>query len=310
MPPDADTLTLCRGRLSVCVMPGVGGGISRFDWREGTRVFPLMRPCASTSQASAGDVDPNQLACYPLLPWSNRVAHGGFFYGGRWIALPRNRADDAYPIHGSAWQCRWQVVRHETHEVELALQVLEPDSYAYRATLIYRLHEDALRVEMKVTNAGCFPLPFGMGLHPFFPRNRETRIVAPAEAVWANDGIDPLPTMRQAVPQCWDFSQDVEVPAGAVNHAFVGWTGRAVIEWPDAAIRLHMAAEVDAYVLYVPAGRDFFCFEPADHPINAMHLAGGAVANGMTELAPGESLERAFVFRVDACRSEPEEAIR
>ena len=53
-------------------------------------------------------------------------------------------------------------------------------------------------------------------------------------------------------------------------------------------------------MLYTPAGEDFFCFEPVDHPINAVHLPGGAVANGMTLLAAGESLERAFAFRAEA----------
>jgi aldose 1-epimerase len=51
-------------------------------------------------------------------------------------------------------------------------------------------------------------------------------------------------------------------------------------------------------VLYTPRGEDFFCFEPVDHPINAVNLPGGAAAHGMTLLAPGERLARRFSFGV------------
>ncbi|EGD00669.1 aldose 1-epimerase [Burkholderia sp. TJI49] len=51
-------------------------------------------------------------------------------------------------------------------------------------------------------------------------------------------------------------------------------------------------------MLYTPPGEDFFCFEPVDHPINAVNLPGGAAAHGMTLLAPGERLTRRFAFTV------------
>jgi aldose 1-epimerase len=303
-------LQLCNDRLSLCLLPEAGGGIARFDWLgEGTE-RALMRPCVSSPERSPGHYDPNLLACYPLLPWSNRIAHGGFFHAGRRIALALNRDDDAWPIHGSAWQRRWNVRRHEADEAELSLDEASVDGYAYRARLTYRLDDTALRVRLRVTNAGAYPMPFGMGLHPFFPRDARTRLCAPAESVWVGEGADPLPTGRESIPSAWDFGQSVALPPGGLNHAFAGWSGHAVIEWPDASLRLHVEADADAYVIYVPEGRDFFCFEPVDHPINAVHLPGGAVANGMTELTPGESLERAFAFRVEAQLSEPERSIR
>lgn len=52
-------------------------------------------------------------------------------------------------------------------------------------------------------------------------------------------------------------------------------------------------------MLYTPPGEDFFCFEPVDHPINAVNLPGGATAHGMTLLAPGERLTRRFAFTVE-----------
>jgi aldose 1-epimerase len=69
--------------------------------------------------------------------------------------------------------------------------------------------------------------------------------------------------------------------------------------WPKRHLSLTIAADTDYYVLYTPAGKDFFCFEPVDHPINAMNLPGGATANGMTVLTRGERLTRQFTFTVE-----------
>jgi aldose 1-epimerase len=62
---------------------------------------------------------------------------------------------------------------------------------------------------------------------------------------------------------------------------------------------LNICADADYYVLYTPPGEDFFCFEPVDHPINAMNLPGGAATHGMTMLARGERLTRSFRFTVE-----------
>lgn len=303
-------LELCNDRLSVCLLPEAGAAIARFDWLGQGVEQALMRAFAASPEHSPGRYDPNRLACYPLLPWSNRIAHGGFFHAGRQVALVPNRDDDPFPIHGSAWQRRWTVVRHEADEAVLTLDEATPGAYTYHARLVYRLEDAVLRARLDVTNRGDYPLPFGMGLHPFFPRDARTMLTAPARSVWVNDGVGSLPTRREALPSHWDFGAGRALPDTALNHAFTGWTGRATIEWPDIGLRLHIEADTDAYVIYTPAGEDFFCFEPVDHPINAVHLPGGAVVNGMTELAPGESLQRAFAFHAEADFHEQERSIR
>jgi aldose 1-epimerase len=292
-------LQLRNDRLSLSLVPSLGGGIARFDWLGHGEAVPLMRPRLSSPGGSPGDNEPNRLACYPLLPWSNRIAHGGFFQGGRRIALARNRDDDPHPIHGSAWQRCWNVRRYDSLAATLELDDDLPGAHRFRATLDYRLDGDTLRVSLHVANRGQMDLPFGMGLHPFLPLHGTARLRAPAPTVWLNDGFDAMPVELAAVPGAWDFTELRALPGGGLNHAFTGWSGHAVVEWPRERVRLHIEADVAGYVLYVPADEDFFCFEPVDHPINAVHLPGGAVANGMTLLAPGDAFERVFVFRAE-----------
>lgn len=288
------------GRLRVVLLPEVGGGVARFDWLGDDGAVSLMRPYDGGREVASERPEPNRLACYPLVPWSNRIADGGFTHGQHRVDLSPNRDDDPYPIHGSAWQRPWSVETRDARTARMTLEDRLPGGYAYHATMRYALANGVLDVRLRVINTGEATLPFGIGLHPFFPRHGGVRLHAPATGVWLNDGHGPMPTEHVAPPPAWDFATEAPLPDAGLNHAFTGWTGRATVEWPDKRMKLHIDAEDHVYVLYVPAGEDFFCFEPVDHPIDAVHLPGGAVANGMTELARGTSMERRFLFRVEA----------
>lgn len=285
--------------LAAGICPSFGGGMAHLDtWSGGVRV-PLLRPLRPPAM-SADAFEPNRMACYPLVPWSNRIDHDGFEMDGAHVALSPNRDDDLYPIHGTGWQRAWQVALQAPDEAVLALDDATPGAYAYRAEQRYTLLGDTLRMALTVRNAGTLALPFGLGLHPFFLRHGGARLRATAAHVWLNDGRSPIPIERVAVPSPWDFRDGRMLSGEELNHCFVGWDGRATIEWPGMALALDMVADVDAFILYTPVGADFFCFEPVDHCIDAVHRPGGALANGMTRLAPGEQLARHFAFRVRA----------
>ncbi len=106
-------ITLANAHLRLDVAPTLGGGITRFDWRNDGALTPIFRRCRHV----AADTQPNQLACYPLLPYSNRIGGGHFSVGGRRVDVPRNRADEPLPIHGDGWLAAWQVARDGSRQV-------------------------------------------------------------------------------------------------------------------------------------------------------------------------------------------------
>ncbi|QNK03927.1 aldose 1-epimerase [Dyella telluris] len=277
--------------------PSFGGGMAFLDAQQGDARIPLMRPLRPPAMPTDA-FEPNRLACYPLVPWSNRIDHGGFEFESTRVSLPLNRADDPYPIHGTGWQRAWRVERQDSNGVELALDDATPGAYAYRANQHYALHDDTLRIALTVRNEGDASLPFGLGLHPFFLLHGGARLRAAATQVWLNDGQSPMPVERVDVPPAWDFRDGRAIPGEELNHCFTGWNGQATIEWPGLGLALDLAANVDAFILYTPVGADFFCFEPVDHCIDAVHRSGGPMAHGMTRLSPGEPLSRHFAFRV------------
>lgn len=247
--------------------PAVGGSI--VNWSVRATGQPLLRH--SDEQAISTGL-PGKLGCYPLAPWSNRIAQGGFDNPDGWLALAPNSLTDPLPIHGSAWQQAWQVLSHTEDEAVLAVECDTP--FAYRAEQRFRLHEGELSIALRVTHLGEKAAWHGLGLHPYLPRRATTRLQARASQVWMSDA-SKLPTRLAPVPQAWDFSALKALPEGLVDNGFCQWDGHCRIEQPELGYALEcQASGADYFLLYCPPGLGFFCIEPVSHPVNAHHLPG------------------------------------
>ncbi|RSZ56056.1 aldose 1-epimerase [Massilia atriviolacea] len=286
------SLVLRNAQLSAEILPGFGGALSRLDWIGGAAPVPVLRPYAGGEAAPR----PNQLACFPLLPWSNRMA-GGFSHGGQRYDIAPNREGDPFPIHGEGWQRPWTVAFQSASQALLMLERRDGVPFSYRASLEYALRGNTLVVTLEATNTGALALPFGLGLHPWMPRAPGTTLQAAAREVWMA-GADKLPAHAQAIPEAWSFERARALPDGPIDNIFEGWDGKARIRWPENGLNLEIAADGAYYIVYAPAGGDFFCFEPVDHLINAHNMAGGPARHGLTVLAPGQRLRRTFSFAV------------
>jgi aldose 1-epimerase len=267
--------------------------LSRLDWTGGGASVPILRPYAGGGD---GAPRPNQLACFPLVPWSNRMA-GGFSHGGQRYDIAPNREGDPFPIHGEGWQRPWTVAFQSNSQALLMLERRDGLPFSYRASLDYALRGNALVVTLEVSNTGALALPFGLGLHPWLPRSAGTTLQAAARAVWMA-GADKLPSHALAIPPAWSFGRARALPDDAIDNVFEGWDGKACIAWPENGVSLAIEADAGYYIVYAPVGADFFCFEPVDHLINAHNMAGGPARHGLTLLAPGQRLRRSFRFTV------------
>ncbi len=267
-------------------------GASLVNWQVKATGQALLRHSGADALASGS---PRRLACYPLAPWSNRIAEGGFARPGGWQALLPNTTHDPYPIHGSAWQQAWQVAWHSEGHARLTLVSEVP--FAYQATLDIHLHEGALVLGLQVTHRDARATWYGLGLHPYFPRYPDTRLYAPAHQVWLAD-LGRLPSYQAPVPQPWCFNTMGRLPEALVDHAFSGWPGECVIEQPSAGYRLACRASgAEHFLLFCPQGQGFFCFEPVSHPVNAHHLPGRP---GLRLLQQGDALSLTFTLQYQA----------
>jgi aldose 1-epimerase len=276
-------------------LPQAGGGMTRFDWLGGAERVPLFRTLVVAPGAAAPT--PSQMACFPMLPWANRIDPAGFDFAGRHIVPPPNRAGEPCPIHGDGWQYPWLVDGQSDSVVNMVLDRKSGAPFSYSARLRWELSGATLHCSAGITNLGPLAMPFGFGLHPFFPRGEGTQLKAHATSMWAS-GADKLPRHEIPLPPAFDFTRGSGLPGEALDNMFCGWDGRAQITWPERGLSLSIEADMKYHIVYAPPGADFFCFEPLDHAINANLLPGGALANGLTVLQPGQTLRQVVSFKV------------
>ncbi|MEA3110648.1 MAG: aldose 1-epimerase [Caballeronia sp.] len=150
-------ITLANAQLRLDIAPALGGGITRFDWRSDGALVPIFRPCLTPSAAT----DPNELACYPLLPYSNRIGGGRFQFLGRGVDVPCNRPGEPLPLHGDGWLGAWDVATESSTHVRLTLDRRHGAPYSYTASQSFMLEASTLVVTLYIENTGRDALPFG-----------------------------------------------------------------------------------------------------------------------------------------------------
>lgn len=291
------TLTLENTLLRLEVSPEVGGSVVRFEALRPEGPVALFRPGDPTSD------DPNVMGLYPLVPWSNRISAGGFEWQGEHYPLAANRDGEPYPIHGDGWQGAWRVAHQTSTQLTLERESDHQPPFVYRSRLIYRLDGGTLTVELIVTHQGEKPAPYGMGVHPWFPRSPGATIEASADGVWDVDAAQ-LPTAWRGIENAaeWDFRSGGALPDGAIDNLFTGWNGHARLHWPERDLSLFIDTDPPCprYLVYSPGSEAaFFCFEPVSHDVDAHHRPS-PLEHGLVELARGQTARVRYRFQVMA----------
>jgi len=277
-----DVIRLQKGGLTVDVSP-LGGAILSASWHG----MPILMPTPSPGLASQGL---GAEACFPLVPFGNRIENNAFRFDGRDYALSPNAADPLV-LHGDGWLRRW-AIRERTPQAIVFCYRHEADAaspFAYAATETIEIGDDSLSLSLAVTNQATKPLPYGLGFHPYFPRTPATRILANVKRYWS-ERERHLPDSAGPLPPDFDISAGTKLPARWLNNTFDGWDGKARIEFPENSLAISMDADpcFGHIVIYSPSAEDgFFCLEPMTHRPNGHSEPS---VSGLVALAPGTTL--------------------
>src|SRR5690606_27483745 len=90
-------LTLSAGRTTARITTN-GGAVLRLDHAG----VPLLRPAED-------DALPIDSACYPLVPFGNRICGNRFAFEGKEYALEPNTDWDRHYLHGEGWRSQWSI---------------------------------------------------------------------------------------------------------------------------------------------------------------------------------------------------------
>lgn len=293
-------LSLRAGDLVLDLVPGIGGAIA--GWRSGE--VELLRRMGEAALAAR---DVRQAGCFPTIPYSNRMRECTLNFRGRKHRLAPNFGSHSHSIHGNSWQRPWTATDSGASAATL---VFEHDAagsraaewpFPYRATQRFALDAQGLTIGLELVNTGDAPAPAGIGLHPYFPRAANTRLVTSATGYWRNDEA-MMPVALEPVPPAWNFAEGKLVAPLAVDNCFAGWSGSARLEFPELGRAISIAADpvFGHAVIFVPPGRPFFCVEPVTNANDGMNrLDKGASDTGVWVLDPGQALSGQVRFEVE-----------
>lgn len=303
--PTLHWLEHAEQRLALC--PTVGGSVATWQWLRDGQPLDLWRPWQGPGHGN-GAPDPGDMACYPLVPWSNRIGGGGFTHAGTFHPLQPNTLFDPFPIHGDGWQQPWALHQPgpDTATMTLPSRHHRGSPYHYLATQTFTLAAGELQQTLSVRNLGAQALPFGVGAHPWFTRTPRCSVQAAVDSVWLA-GPDKLPTSRtQDFPRGWNLNHGVQPDGAVIDNAYGDWHGDALLHWPERDLTVRVGGELLApsapdrldAILYTPQASNVFCFEPVSHPINAAHLPGQP---GWITLQPGEEMQLRLHWHFGPC---------
>jgi aldose 1-epimerase len=274
---------LSAGALRLALRPDLGGVIAGL-WHGGLPVLRSTEPLElQTSHLSA---------CYPLVPYSNRIGWRRFSWLGKEYTTQPNYKDNPHSLHGVGWLRPWTV--QSQRDDDAVLHLAHPGDgdwpFPFEAQQAFALTSTGLNVGLSIVNKAAFAAPVGLGWHPYFPKRQQSHLHAELSERWESDAATQLPTGR--VPQAGIEGDVVQLD---FDHCFDGWSGAAILR--DERLQVRLSSSLDHLVVYTPRTRDYYCVEPVSHVSNAIQMADPA-AHGLRSLQPGERFEAWMKFDI------------
>jgi aldose 1-epimerase len=164
-----------------------------------------------------------------------------------------------------------------------------------------------MRMDVSVTNLSRFPLPYGLGFHPWMPRTPDTLLKASAVSMWLSDeAMLPKENVPVSMHPEWNFEGGARLPSGFISRWFDDWAGEATVTWPsrNLTLRCRASSELAHFILYSPSeDAGFFCFEPVSHAVDAHNLPPDLEFHGLRILAPDDTMTASCTFIVERCQA-------
>jgi aldose 1-epimerase len=287
----ADAVGLAAGAARVVIAPAMGGALASFALGD----VDVLRPTPPGSSSVRAH------ACYPLVPYSNRIANARLEFEGHAYTLARNFGDHPHSIHGVGWQVPWSVATQDETSARLELEHAATGDAAsawpwpFRATQSFALRADAaaatLTLRLTLANIGDSAFPFGLGWHPFFVRSKAARLGFRARGVWMTDATQLPTSLAPTLPE-GPFEPPRDPGPGPIDNVFAGWDGTAALDDAERRIEVTLAADRAAsfLVVYTPAHSAFVALEPVTHMTDAFNRAArGEQRTGTRTLRPGRA---------------------
>jgi len=258
-------IELCAGRLELALNPSIGCAISAFEWVDGGAARPILRKCHTPLEKVL------DAACFPLVPYVNRIRGGCFRFRGKVVRIAPNMAGDPSPLHGQGWLNPWIVEHAGDRRAVLSFRHEAGEwPWDYEARQELQLDERGLGISLTCRNLSSEPMPCGLGQHPYFPCGPQTCLDTDVSCAWTIDE-HVLPVEKVPAEGRFDL-RDRRVCGQDLDNGFGGWKGKAVMSDPDWPYEIRLSSsDARFFQLYSPAAGSIFVAEPVTHANAALN---------------------------------------
>lgn len=245
---------LAQSRLTV--VPERGGIVTSWQLRGQEMLYLDRDRFADSSLSIRGGI--------PILfPICGNLPDNTYSFSGQTYQLKQ---------HGFARDLGWQVVDRITHDrvgITIALesnaQTRSVYPFDFELRFSYFLQGNALEIHQQITNRSTVPMPFSIGLHPYFLVHDKSQLQFDIPAAQYQNQIDQ--TVHDFAGR-FDFEQD------EIDVAFRSLT-RSDASATDPTRRLRLKLEFDpafsTVVFWTVKGKDYYCLEPWTAPRNSLN---------------------------------------
>lgn len=259
---------LTCGESHLTVVPERGGLISGWRWR-GQEILYLDRDRFANPNLSVRGGIPILFPICGNLP-NNAFILNEFIDGDKHNDQP-DKPNKTYILkqHGFARDMPWQVQDHQGNSIVLGLQDTEATRevypFSFRLEFTYTLGTDRLGMALRITNPGQRPLPFSLGLHPYFA-------VEDKEQLTFNLPINDMVDQKTQQPLTFAGGFDWTNPElDLACRPLSGHQARVSDRQGRYHLDLKFSPEFTTLVFWTLQGKDYYCLEPWTAPRNALN---------------------------------------
>ncbi|MFC0180891.1 aldose 1-epimerase [Thorsellia kenyensis] len=297
-----DIISLKNKDSELRLLPKLGGAILSFEYL-GQQVFREV-----DEETFFKDPTVRLTACYPLVPFSNRIANGKFKWEDEEYTLRKNFGDSPHALHGLGWQSEWNISEVKEDEATLTLSH-KPKSegdwpFAFKVDQQFKLINNELHLSLTVENQDAKTMPCGLGWHPFFKRSAQTHCEFIAKNLWQNDD-NMLPS--QSIEIDSSLLKELFQPLGEtpkLDNCLSGFEGYFSLKQPEfnRQIDIYASKALNHLVIFTPPTGTFIAIEPVTHR-NAAINTNDPKSHGIETLAPNCSMNVTCIIKIDSLES-------
>lgn len=259
----------------------------------------------SPADVLSGQLRPSSFGIPLLFPFPNRIRAGRFTWEGKDYQVPL-APGKPNAIHGFCLDRPWRITDRSTDSVTGTFQLSVDDPqrrHCWPADFLlevrYRVADNRLECQFRISNPDSVPLPWGLGTHAYFrlPLGADS---TPGQCIFSVPVAEEW-ELEESLPTGRRFAADRALAEGitygerTLDNVFTGWesdggTLRCGIVDEHAGIELVQICDSQLFreaVVFTPPNRPAVCLEPYTCVTDAINLQAQDLDTGLNILPPG-----------------------